>query len=179
MTTEHAYVYNLNISHHSRERVRADQGQAANMLRVQPRIHGFTMIEVLVVVLVLSILIAAAVYGTLLSVTKSRDMEREADMTALSSLLETHYDTNGRYPVLSEIAAGGLKNAPADILTPPGGSGATDLISTQTPSATQYGYMTYDANTTQCNSGAGCAQRYKLYWRDERSGTIREKTSAR
>jgi len=85
---------------------------------------GFTVIELVVVVIILCIL------GTLVALTYSgiqasnRDKERQADIETMQSQLETHHATFDKYPSLAEInnptwRAEKMKNLSDDIMRDP------------------------------------------------------------
>jgi len=66
---------------------------------------GFTIIELLIVIVVIGILAAIGfvAYG---NVTKSaRDSDRQADASALAKKAEEFYAGNGIYPTLAELTA--------------------------------------------------------------------------
>lgn len=64
----------------------------------RPR-HGFTLVELIVVISVIAILAAISVVGYSVVVRQNRDSTRQADITALTHTLDTYYQRNGEYPV--------------------------------------------------------------------------------
>lgn len=62
------------------------------------RIRGFTLVEVAVVVAVIAILASLSVMAFNQVQKQSRDGKRKADITALQTLFEKYYQTNGKYP---------------------------------------------------------------------------------
>lgn len=66
---------------------------------------GFTIIELLIVIIVIGILAAIGfvAYG---NVTKSaRDSDRQADASALAKKAEEYYTEEGQYPTLAQLTA--------------------------------------------------------------------------
>jgi prepilin-type N-terminal cleavage/methylation domain-containing protein len=60
--------------------------------------RGFTIVEIMVVVTVMSILAGVIVVASLDSGKQSRDTERQADLRALQTAVELYKLKNGRYP---------------------------------------------------------------------------------
>jgi len=63
------------------------------------RKHGFTLIELMIVMAILAILMAigAGVFTT--SMKKGRDNTRKANLSAMTKALELYYSDKGKYPV--------------------------------------------------------------------------------
>ncbi len=109
---------------------------------------GFTIVELLIVIVVIGIL-AALVLNSFSGVqAKARDTERATDVKALSTQLEAFYngDGQGSYPLLSQIntdtlATGLLKGIDANTLHAPGTTTATSLQGTAAGNKDQYGYI--------------------------------------
>lgn len=129
----------------------------------------------MVTIAVLIVLIAATATYSLLSPALGRDAEREADIEGLASLIELHYETTGRYPFLSELTGGGVRNVTNELLSPP--EAPVSVVNTASPTIMQYGYVTFTHTGTVCTGGGTCGKRFALYWRSERTGTVHEKRS--
>lgn len=68
--------------------------------------HGFTLMEILVVIAMLGIL-ATIIFGSYLSsLKKGRDSRRKQDLEQVSRALELYYSEQGRYPNESEVIFG-------------------------------------------------------------------------
>jgi type IV pilus assembly protein PilA len=94
-------------------------------MTVKNQQKGFTIIELLIVIVVIGILAAIGfvAYG---NVTKSaRDSDREADAGSIAKKAEEIYSEKGQYPAdIAEIAA--LDGIDAKTLTSPNGRAAVD-----------------------------------------------------
>jgi prepilin-type N-terminal cleavage/methylation domain-containing protein len=85
---------------------------------------GFTIIELLIVIVVIGILAAIGfvAYG---NVTKSaRDSDRQADASALAKKAEEYYAANGIYPTLAQLTA--MEGIDAKTTTSPSGNALAD-----------------------------------------------------
>jgi prepilin-type N-terminal cleavage/methylation domain-containing protein len=60
--------------------------------------HGYTIIELLIVVLVIGVMAGFAFVGITDSQARARDTERTADIDTLNSRLEEYFTDNGGYP---------------------------------------------------------------------------------
>ncbi len=68
---------------------------------------GFTLIEILIVIMLIGILSVIGVYGFTSSQQRVRDATRKADLKNLQTALRLYYNDRGRYPASS----GGQINA--------------------------------------------------------------------
>ncbi len=130
--------------------------------------QGFTIVELLIVIVVIGIL-AALVITTFTGIQqKARNTERTTDVKALHGQIEAYYAQNGYYPDLSNVTTTDLKGLDAGALVDPkGGSlqaGAGD--------ATHYGYSVTQADgTTACTTAAKDCAKYVLTATLEGGGT--------
>ena len=73
------------------------------MTSLHKKEQGFTIVELLIVIVVIGIL-AALVITTFNGIQqKGRDTERQTDIKALHGQLEAYYAQNGRYPTLANV----------------------------------------------------------------------------
>lgn len=59
---------------------------------------GFTIVELLIVIVVIGILAAITIIGYTGLTARANDSQRLSDITALSKALELYYNTEGQYP---------------------------------------------------------------------------------
>lgn len=114
------------------------------MLKSKKLQKGFTIVELLIVIVVIGIL-AALVLNTFAGVQKkARDQERVTDIKALSTQLEVAYQNNGGYPVHAQIATeadaiGLLKGLDGGAGKPPGKGWV--LSTAAAANQNEYGYV--------------------------------------
>lgn len=114
------------------------------MLQKISKQKGFTIVELLIVIVVIGIL-AALVLNTFAGVQqRARDTERQTDVTALATQLEVYYNDNGTYPAFSQIdtaaeAEAAFPGIDAGALEAPGQ--AFSLQGTVSTNQNQYGYV--------------------------------------
>ena len=124
------------------------------MISLKRKESGFTIIELLIVIIVIGIL-ATLVITTFSGIQRNaRNRTREADINALHSQIEYYYGQNGTYPTLANLndsdwRSTNLKGLDAEALKDPQGSAAT-LV--DTPAADSYAYAVSPAN---CDNGSG------------------------
>lgn len=81
------------------------------------QILGFTLVELLVVMAILSVLVAVTLTAFRSSQAKGRDAQRKSDLKQMASSLELFYSDYGKYP---SDAGGVIDGCP---YSPSGGSG--------------------------------------------------------
>ena len=98
-----------------------DQHQSkrgASMLKKYSQ-KGFTIVELLIVIVVIGIL-AALVLNTFSGVQKrARDTQRQTDVNAIATQLEVYYNDNGTYPLAAGVTVPNFKGIDAGALQPP------------------------------------------------------------
>jgi len=164
---------------------------------MKPR--GFTLVELVITITIMTILIALAVANLSSSQANQRDAERAADVATLAVNLETYYKSGitengnaaqGRYPSTGLTIGGDSvvqKNLPdMDIQSaiPPGATSAsgsfinaTNTIETTAgvlpqPTTSQYIYQPILATGTLCTSGAQECRRFNIFYRTEIDNTV-------
>lgn len=136
------------------------------MLKSKTLQKGFTIVELLIVIVVIGIL-AGLVLNTFSGVQKrARDTERQTDITSLSTQLEVFYNDNAGYPALADVTTAKLKGLDAGALAAPGQTG-TSLVSTAAANKDQYGYQAVAADGTACTTTATPCTKFTLTWYSE------------
>lgn len=158
---------------------------------------AFTVVELTVVIVVISILATITTVGYTRIQADARDTERASDMAIMQSSLETHYEKNGSYPQMSFFysglaAQGGKKftevaNVPSAALTDPGQASPSaplysypsQAIWTANPSLAStwgtsnvhaYAYLPYTAASALCQFDTGGCAKYTLHYTSEEEG---------
>ena len=66
------------------------------------RQRGFTLLEIMLVVTIIALLLAAAIYGLKGNLGFAQDTRVNADIKAITVALNTYYGTNGFYPTTEQ-----------------------------------------------------------------------------
>jgi len=96
------------------------------MISLKKRDQGFTIVELLIVIVVIGIL-AALVLNSFSGVqARARDTERRTDINAVATQLEVYYNDNGGYPSTTDLTdttwvTNNLKGLDAEALKDPKG----------------------------------------------------------
>ena len=119
--------------------------------------QGFTIVELLIVIVVIGIL-AALVITTFTGIQqKARNTERETDIKALQGQIEAYYAQNGKYPTLANLNDGtfrssNMKGLDAEALKDPKGTAQTLVAAA---AANSYAYTVTpsgcDNSATDCS----------------------------
>lgn len=150
------------------------------MISLKRKEKGFTIVELLIVIVVIGIL-AAIVIVTFTGVQKkARDSERKSDINAINSLLEVYYADNAVYPSLANVndkttwVPANLKELKAEVTTAP--KGTTDDMLQTGGTTLQYEYNVLPA---LCDNTAGneCTS-YTLKAVLENGGSFEKKSSS-
>lgn len=137
--------------------------------------RGFTIVELLIVIVVIGILAGLVVVTYNGIQQKARDTERKTDINALHGQLEAYQAQNGKYPFLG--SPGGMNDAtfrstnmkgldPAALQDPKGA--AQTLVAA--PAASAYAYAVLPAGCD--NAAAGDCTQYTLTATLEGGGTF-------
>lgn len=135
------------------------------MLHKKTAQKGFTIVELLIVIVVIGIL-AALVLNTFTGVQKrARDTDRQNDIAQLATQLEVYYNDNGKYPTvanLQDAATSGwiktnLKGLDLNATIAPGvtpAANANSVVATASANKDQYGYQPVDSGSGVCDNTA-------------------------
>jgi prepilin-type N-terminal cleavage/methylation domain-containing protein len=126
------------------------------MVSLKRKQSGFTIVELLIVIVVIGIL-AAIIITTFTGVQKkARDADRKSDINAIYSQVEVYFAQNSKYPTLANLNDGtwrdaNVKGLSADTIHAPNSS--TDLQASGTSTSS----YTYTATPSGCdNSTTDC-----------------------
>ena len=135
---------------------------------------GFTIVELLIVIVVIGIL-AALVLNTFSGAQKrARDTERVGDINALATQLEVYYNDKGAYPQWEQInnpdgseAKIAFPGLDVGALNAPSNNENFDLVATESANTAQYGYQAFQSDgLTPCAADDACAK-FTLTFRKE------------
>ena len=150
------------------------------MISLKQKSKGFTIVELLIVIVVIAIL-ATLVIVTFTGIQqKARDSKRETDIDALDSHLEAFYANNGYYPTLADLVNNGQPNTtwlntnmagfdPTALTDPKG-----NIITSNNPAAGTYAYsyVTTGCTTTESSSSTNACTGFVLTAELEAGGTF-------
>lgn len=134
------------------------------MISLKRKQSGFTIVELLIVIVVIGIL-AALVVTTFSGIQrKARNTERETDIKAIHGQLEAYFAQNNSYPAMAELndasfRSSNLKGLDAEALKDP--KGASQAVSAAA-SATSYGYAPTKDDGSACTTAANDCSKYTL-----------------
>jgi type II secretion system protein G len=144
---------------------------------------GFTIVELLIVIVVIGIL-ATLVIVTFTGIQqKARNTKRQTDVNAIQSHLEAYKAQNGYYPTRANIndtsttprwTATNMKGLDPSALQDPKGSAQTVAAATST---TTYGYAPVNDAGTSCEADATTCTAYTLEATLEGGGTYQKKSN--
>jgi len=141
---------------------------------------GFTLIELAIVIVIIAVLAAIAIFSYAKVQGNARDTTRAARTAAIGEALEKYYGKNGEYPSCSQMTQSGsqvgalLGIDPTLLLAPTASSSTTNSITgcshlTAGTGSDTFAYV--GDGTTNCSTGTACAQ-YTLEYRQESTGGI-------
>ena len=133
-------------------------------MKISKKQQGFTIVELLIVIVVIGIL-AALVITTYTGIqAKARNSNRQTDVNSVQTQLEAYFAQNGHYPSLADMNSSSwrttnMKSLDADALQDPQGSAQTLVAS---PAAKSYAYAVTNSSGTSCESDDTTCAQYTL-----------------
>jgi prepilin-type N-terminal cleavage/methylation domain-containing protein len=124
------------------------------MVSLKGKSKGFTIVELLIVIVVIGIL-ATLVIVTFTGIQqKARNSQRQTDINALDSHVEAYYAQKGNYPTFAQLndstwRGTNMKGLDAEALVGPKGG---TLSESAAPSGDSYGYKPTEGASTACSS---------------------------
>ncbi len=149
---------------------------------------GFTLVELIVVIIVIGILTTLSIFGMNKIQQDSRDKQRIASVTSIAEALEKYYDKNGEYPSCSAVTASativttttfkGMDKT--SLLVPLPQAGETNSIRCgQVLGTTGQDFIQFVGDGSTSCSGSGSCLNYTLMYRKESDNTIASLSSRR
>ncbi len=130
---------------------------------------GFTIVELLIVIVIIGILAAIGFVSYSNATKKARDTERASDVKAIAAKAEEYYASDatnaGSYPADCTVIAG-LNGITADTLHAPKGATGSNCATTA-PSATS---DVYQYTVTPSSSASGTPKFNIQYWSEAKNG---------
>ena len=145
------------------------------MISLKQKSKGFTIVELLIVIVVIAIL-ATLVIVTFTGIQqKARDSKRQTDVDALDSHLEAFYANNGYYPTITDLTtpawiSANMKGFDPNALTDPKGSTITGNAPASGTYA--YSYVTQGCTTSSPSSSSNECTSFVLTAELESGGTF-------
>ena len=140
------------------------------MISLKKRQSGFTIVELLIVIVVIGILAALVIttYGGIQS--KARNSKRQVDLQSLQTQLEAFFSQNGYYPSNANIndpawRAVQMKSLDIGAMTDPLNPNQptpTLKITLSTIADKQYSYVVTDSSNASCEGLATSCAKYTL-----------------
>ena len=107
--------------------------------RVQKRARGFTLVEIMIVVVIIGLLAGVVTYATTGYLERAKRQKARSDLRTLSGAVDSYYLSTGKYPEntdgLKVLVPGYVKAIPKDpwghdyLYVQPGKLGPFDVIS--------------------------------------------------
>lgn len=139
------------------------------MKKIIKKQNGFTIIELIIVIVVVGILIAIVISTYSGIQVKERNSKRETDVQALQTQLEAFYSQNGYYPSLNDInnSVWRAKNMPnlnaADMIDPSAvDKNVADAKLAAKPAPKVIAYQVTDSNGNPCETKDTSCAKYTL-----------------
>ena len=151
------------------------------MVSLKNKSKGFTIVELLIVIVVIGIL-ATLVIVTFTGIQqKARDSKRKTDIGAVQAALESYYSSNNTYPTVTDLnsstwISSNLKGFDINALQDPKGNSPT-VISGTTPSGTQYAYNVTPSGCDDSANSANPCTNFGIYAKLESDGSTISKVS--
>lgn len=136
------------------------------MISLKKRDQGFTIVELLIVIVVIGILalLVITTYGGIQA--KARNAKRGSDVKALQTQIEAFFSQNGYYPSLTDMNDGtwlttNMKSLDPNALIDPSNPTQSKTLVTA-PVAKSYAYAVTDSSGNSCETTDTTCAKYTL-----------------
>jgi len=136
------------------------------MISLKKRNQGFTIVELLIVIVVIGIL-ALLVITTYSGIqAKARNSKRSSDVATIQTQLEAFYQNSGYYPSLSDMNSASwlstnMKSLDTGALVDPSNPTQSKTL-VASPTAKSYSYQVTDGSGASCESADTNCAKYTL-----------------
>lgn len=148
------------------------------MVSLKNKSKGFTIVELLIVIVVIGIL-ATLVIVTFTGIQqKARDSQRQTDINAIDSHLEAYFASNGNYPSFAQLTDATWRSTNMKGLDPQALVGPKGGVMVQgAATGDQYGYKPTEGGTTACTDSDAACDTFVLTAQLENNSTTYTKKS--
>lgn len=133
--------------------------------------RGFTIVELLIVIVVIGILAAITIVAFNGVQQRGRDSERTSDVKQLKKSLEMFYAENNYYPAVNDVTNATFRTntlkIPAGIVTPPGQTGTIGYCWASTPNSYCYVGRAAPGGSFDCGTAGEQCIGYTISYRLE------------
>ena len=136
------------------------------MISLKKRNQGFTIVELLIVIVVIGIL-ALLVITTYSGIQqKARNSKRQSDLSSVQTQLEAFYQNTGYYPSRTDVnsdtwLAANMKSLDKNALIDPSNATQSNDMAAS-PAAKVYSYQVTDSSGNSCESDDTTCAQYTL-----------------
>ena len=146
--------------------------------------HGFTLVELLVVVMIIGVLGIIAIFNYINVQRHARDQQRLSDNTVIAESLEKYFAKNGEYPRASQmnntdgssvkqlLGLTGLDS----LIAPNSSPSTTSSLMAGTPDAYSYVYSGNTDTSSSCNTGTAATdfcRDFRLQYYSEQDQSVK------
>lgn len=141
------------------------------------RHSGFTIIELIVVMVVIGILAGISIISYNGLQERTRDTERKGDVDVIAAAFENYRDEKGQYPNKAQIDDvtfyDGLRIPASAIVSPAQATSVTSSViwANTTTDIAKYSYMAYQADGTACLDGSVTCTKFTISYKSEQTGS--------